>query len=102
MLYFEKIKKVKKKKKPLPLINGRYFALQRKFQSLPIRERCPSNPLFNDQDRYFRIHGNFGADAAEDKFCNSVHATAPMRIMLASDFLAAVRICCAALPTKVS
>ena len=26
----------------------------------------------------------------------------PMRIMLASDFLAAVRICCAALPTKVS
>ena len=29
-----------------------------------------------DQDRYFRIHGNFGADAAEDKFCNSVHAAA--------------------------
>ncbi|WP_306667123.1 hypothetical protein [Phascolarctobacterium faecium] len=36
--------------------------MQRKFQSLPIGERCPSNPLFNDQDRYFRIHGNFGAD----------------------------------------
>lgn len=58
------------------MVNGRYFALQRKFQSLPIGERCPSNPLFNDQDRYFRIHGNFGADAAEDKFCNSVHAAA--------------------------
>ncbi|WP_443935409.1 hypothetical protein [Phascolarctobacterium faecium] len=37
--------------------------MQRKFQSLPIEERrCPSNSLFNDQDRYFRIYGNFGAD----------------------------------------